>query len=101
METNALKIKENHSSSIAEHRNHNTIFMILQLFFTLPLCIISIALMYLIEKKNDEVMKSLNSLNNSDLQQVEKKYRRYFSFKSKNKKKNISILYIIEKILKF
>lgn len=90
MDANALKIKENHSSSIAEHRNHNTIFMILQFFFTLPLCIIIIALICLIEKKNNEVLKSLNNLNNSDLQQVEKKYRRYFSFKSKQKKKTRS-----------
>lgn len=87
MERNSLKIINRHSSSIPDQRNHNTIFMILQLFFTLPLALILLLLIFFIEKKNQEIIFSFNELTNFDIQKIEKKYRRYFSFQNKQKKK--------------
>jgi len=81
--TSNLIISEN-STSIPEQRNHNIIFMLLQLLFTLPLSIIISALLYSIHKKNFQIISNLNSLTMTDIKQVEKKYRRYFTFRSKH-----------------
>lgn len=84
MEKASDTIVSDHASSIPDQRNHNIIFMILQLLFTFPLSIILIALIYSIYKKNLQILSNLNSLTMTDIKQVEKKYRRYFSFRSKH-----------------
>ena len=89
-----------YSFGIPESRNHNKIFMLLQLFFTLPFSIIICALLYTIHKKNNEILANLNALTLTDINQVEKKYRRYFSFRSQQKRQicDISTNEIIYKI---
>lgn len=82
MEKLARIITDQNSDAIPNQRNHNKIFMILQFLFTLPFSIIICGLLYYIQKKNNEILNILNTLTQNDLNQVEKKYRRYFSFRA-------------------
>ena len=83
MENVSSIIIQDNSHSIPEQKSHNVIFMVLQMLFTLPLSIIIIAVLYSLHKKNSQILNNFNDLTLMDIKQVEKKYRRYFAFRTK------------------
>lgn len=72
-----------HSNALPEQRNHNKLFIILQIFIILPISIILMFLIYKIKSTNKGLITQLCCISEKEIENVEKKYQKYFSLKNK------------------
>lgn len=69
--------------AIPEQRNHNKLFLLLQIFLVLPVCGILAFIIIKTAFTNKKIISKLNRITENDVKEVEKKYQKYFILKEK------------------
>lgn len=88
-----------HSYALPQQRNHNKLFIILQIFIILPISLILMFLIYKIKSTNKALISQLCSISEKEIENVEKKYQKYFNLKNKTLDSNFIKIYFLDKFL--